>query len=357
MSTYDRAAYRQQMNRIMRPAAPPVLVENVYTDSEHDLLLDVVRRDGPWPTIIAQHFTTIEQLIATTSGTVPEGSKLTLDDVTRPNFRGFYANNSVCYYPELHELFYSRKFLDMAKSYWKAQYAKPTMYLFNFNGPMAGGPQPHVDTTTFRGVRYENSPTWLPSVMVKSGLFQDYMIKMAQVITWWYPEAVGGSFTYWPDGPLNPPQAIHPPMNNLGIIVQNETMFHRGDDSGPKEQRNPPGAKYRSLLQGDASDRNHWIITTDGQPIARYHTDQMRFLVHWNAEVYMDMAECKKVMDHTDDLSHERVFDTLLKDLHAKGVEVKTPSDPFNDSEFIRALIKTYDITPEVLQTPSAKAA
>ena len=41
--------------------------------------------------------------------------------------------------------------------------------------------------------------------------------------------------------------------------------------------------------------------------IRRYQPEQIRFLVHWNAEVYADMDEVKKVMDHTDDLTHERV--------------------------------------------------
>ena len=57
---------------------------------------------------------------------------------------------------------------------------------------------------TFRGIRYENSPVWLQNVMGKSGLFTDYLVKMAQVITWWYL-GENGTFTYWPDGPLEPP--------------------------------------------------------------------------------------------------------------------------------------------------------
>ena len=72
----------------------------------------------------------------------------------------------------------------------------------------------------------------------------------------------------------------------------------------------------------------------------------MRLLVHWNAELYADLDECRKVMDHTDDLTHDQVVDTLLADLRAKGRKVAAPSDPFHDVDFIHALMETYTIAP-----------
>ena len=54
--------------------------------------------------------------------------------------------------------------------------------------------------------------------------------------------------------------------------------------------------------------------------IPRYRPDEMRLLVHWSAEVYADMDEVKKVMDHTDDLTHRVAFERLLADMRAKGV-------------------------------------
>ena len=348
----DITAYRQRLNQVMRPVADPIIVDDVYTQREYDTLLDIVRHRGPWPTILAHHFKTMEEVIATTSGQIQEG--VTLDDITRPNFRGYFASSSVCYYPELYETFYSRKLIELVKNYWQAEYVRPDRYLFNMSGPMGEGLNPHVDATTFRGITHENTPVWLQNVMVKSGLFGDYIVKMGQVIVWWYRGAIGGSFTYWPDGPLGMPKMLKAPFWNRGVVVQNELMFHRGDASGPIEQRNPPGVKFRSVLASDPSDRDRWLLKTDDDIIARYHTDDMRFLVHWSAEVFIDMAECKKVMDHTDDLTHERVFDTLIRDMRAQGVEFAIPTDPLNDAQFIRALIKTYDIMPEILEVPAA---
>src|SRR5271165_1194096 len=167
----------------LRPASPPRELDNVYTDDQRERLLDVVRRHGPWRLIIAQHFSSAEALMATLSGSFPPGVTPSLDMFVTPTFRGYYANYSAALYPEIHDCFYNAHFLELAKSYWNAQYAKPQMMLFNVNGPCANTDPGHLDSPSFRGVRYENAPTWLTSVMGKSGLFGDYLIKMAQVIT------------------------------------------------------------------------------------------------------------------------------------------------------------------------------
>ncbi|PRC60054.1 hypothetical protein C6A85_20285, partial [Mycobacterium sp. ITM-2017-0098] len=85
----------------------------------------------------------------------------------------------------------------------------PELMLFNINGPCANRDPGHLDSPSFRGVRHENAPTWLCSVMGKSGLFSDYLIKMAQVITWFSLDE-GSGFTYWPDGPLAAPKRVLP---------------------------------------------------------------------------------------------------------------------------------------------------
>ena len=122
--------------------------------------------------------------MATMSGAFPEGFTPSLDLFLTPTFRGYLANYGAVLYPELHDVFYNEEFLNRAKAYWSAEYAKPELMLFNINGPCANRDPGHLDSPSFRGVRHENAPTWLCSVMGKSGLFQDYLIKMAQVITW-----------------------------------------------------------------------------------------------------------------------------------------------------------------------------
>ena len=330
----------------LRPVAPPKVIEDVYTEDQYERILDLVKSNGPWPTITAHHFDTVEELIATSSGPMPEGQKidLTLDDIATGHFRGYFGKGSTCYYPEIEDCFYNEKFLDLVRDYWGAAYAKPTHMLFNFCGAHHSGLNAHLDAVQFRGIRIENSPVWLANIMGKSGLFAEYMVKMAQVIAWWY-RGENGTFTYWPDGPHGRPQVLQHPMWDKGVVVQNEVMFHRGDPVGRPEDRDIPGLKHRSLLEyRDPSD--DWAITTDGEVIRTYKPEEMRLLVHWSAEVFSDREELEKSLDNSDDLTTDVVFDRLLADMRARGVSVAEPSDPLHDSEFIRSLIATYTVAP-----------
>src|SRR6185312_4678995 len=245
------------------------------------------------------------------------------------------------------------RFVEMAKSYWNAEYAKPELMLFNINGPCANRDPGHLDSPSFRGVRHENAPTWLTSVMGKSGLFRDYLIKMAQVITWFSLDDSSG-FSYWPEGPLGPPKRVLPPIYNRGVVVQNEMMVHRGEANGPLDQQVPAGLAFDSVFAGDADSRDHGVVKNGSDVIARYHTNELRFLVHWSAEVFEDMAELKKNMDHTDDLTFDRVFETLIKDVRSRGIEIDTPSDPLHDPKFIRTLNSAYDIGQPLMYPPGA---
>jgi hypothetical protein len=335
----------RELAQVLTPESPPRVLDEVYRDDEYERLLGVVQRHGPWPTIQAHHFESVDELIATSSGVVPKDHGLTLDAIATANFRGFYGQNSVCFYPEVEDIFYSSRLLDEVRSYWGARYAKPTMMLFNICGPHQSGLNPHLDATTFRGVRYENSPVWLQNVMAKSGLFTDYIVNMAQVITWWY-RGEAGTFTYWPDGPLHPPKVLRTPIWNRGVVVQNELMFHRGDPVGSPNER-AVDVKHRSLF-AYIPDDDAWVVTTDGEVVRRYEPRAIRLLVHWSAEVYRNMDEVRKVMDHTDDLTHERVVDALIADLRQRGVSVEEPSDPLHDESFIHALLSTYRIAPTI---------
>jgi hypothetical protein len=101
---------------------------------------------------------------------------------------------------------------------------------------------------------------------------------------------------------------------------------------------------------------DRWYISTDDEKVFWYEPNQIRFLVHWNAEVYSDMDECKRVMDHKDDLTVDRAVDMLIADLRSRGRKLAEPSDPLHDADFVRALIETYTIAPttEWIHIPAA---
>lgn len=334
---------RLELSDVLRPVAPPREITDVYTAEQRQRLLDVVHREGPWKLIIAQHFASADELMATMSGSFPEGFTPSLDLFLTPTFRGYLANYGTVLYPELHDCFYNAGFIEQAKSYWNARYAKPEMMLFNINGPCANRDPGHLDSPSFRGVRHENAPTWLCSVMGKSGLFTEYLIKMAQVITWFSLDESSG-FTYWPDGPLKPPARVLPPINNRAVVVQNEMMVHRGEANGPLGQQVPTGLAFDTVFAGDPVDRDEWLLKNGDDVIARHHTKELRFLVHWSAEVFEDLDELRKNMDGSDDITIERAIGMMVDDLKRKGVTLDVPGEPLHDPQFIGALNAAYDL-------------
>ncbi|MDX2276654.1 MAG: hypothetical protein NW206_14475 [Hyphomonadaceae bacterium] len=334
---------------VLRPVAEPILVDDVYTADQHSRLLDVVRRNGPWPMIIAQHFDSPEALVATLSGALPAGVTPTFDMFLTPTFRGYLAQNGACLYPEIEDAFYNSRFLELARGYWKAKYATPSYMLFNIQGACDSMDPAHLDATSFRGLNHQSAPTWLCNTMAKSGLFTRWMKKMCQVITWYYESGPGGGFTYWPEGPMGQPKRLAAPMWNKGVVVQNEMMYHRGEANGPADQRKPKGLLFESMWQADPASADGWLITSNGEVIQKVPAKEMRFLVHWNAEVFADLGDLKQNLDHTDDISTDQVFDIFIKDLRARGVQFEMPTDPLRDPVFIALLNRTYDVgTPRI---------
>jgi len=337
---------------VFRPVAPPQIIENAFTPDQHARMLDVVRRNGPWSLILAQHFKSPEEVIATTSGMVPEGFTPTWEMFLSPVFRGYFAKASTALHSEIEDCFLNTKFLDLVRGYWGAKYATAENMLFNIQGPCAGGGSPHVDATRFRGVSMNNTPVWLMNTMVKTGLFKRWQQKKAQVITWYYKGRVGGGFTYWPEGPQAQPAQIKAPMWGRAVVVENEMMFHTAETNGPAAMRHPAGLDISTQMSADPQDPSGWQLTTEGKVIQRIPEEEFRFLVHWGADIYMDMAELKCALDHTDDLTHEQVFDMIIADLRARGETFQLPSDPMTDKGFIGLLTRTYDPGQPTIMPP-----
>lgn len=326
-----------------RPVAAPQIIEDAYSADQFERMVGVINREGPWTLILAQHFKTPEEVIATTSGSVPEGFKPTWDMFLSPVFRGYFAKGSTSLYPELEDCFFNKRFLDLARGYWGAKYAQPESMLFNLQGPCPMGGMPHIDGTRFRGVDMDNSPTWLLNTMCKSTLFKPWQAKKAQVIAWYYQGSVGGGFHYWPEGPGNPYQTIEAPMWGRAVVVENEMMYHTAQANGPEAMRRPAGLDITSTIETDPDSPGGWRISTEGQVIQQIPAIESRYLFHWNAQVFMDLDELKLTLDHKDDLSHERVFDTFIADLRQRGIAFEVPSDPMHDAAFIGLLTRVYD--------------
>jgi hypothetical protein len=328
---------------VFRPIASPQVIENAFTADQHRRMLDVVRTNGPWSLILAQHFNSPEEVVAATSANTAEDINPTWDMFLSPVFRGYFAQAHTVIHPEIEDCFFNARFLDLVRGYWGAAYATPENMLFNIQGPCAGGGNPHVDATRFRGIDYQTTPVWLMNIMVKTGLFRRWQAKKAQVIAWYYKGRIGGGFTYWPNGPAEAPQQVKAPMWGRAVVVENEMMYHTAEACGPSASRKPAGLAITSLMGADPETPGGWQITNGQQVIQQVAEDEFRFLVHWGADIYMDYPELKVAMDHSDDLTNDKVIEMLLADLRKRGQKLTEPSDPLTDKSFISLLTRTYD--------------
>jgi hypothetical protein len=137
-------------------------------------------------------------------------------------------------------------------------------------------------------------------------------------------------------------------MWGKAVVVENEMMYHTAEANGPSALRRPEGLAYESLIGADKGGEG-WRITTGDTVIQQVPEQEIRFLVHWGAQVYMDFAELKVSLDHSDDLTVDRAFDMLIADLRQRGEQFETPSDPVSDRSFIRLLTRVYDLgKPEI---------
>lgn len=326
-----------------RPVAAPRVIENSFTEDQHQRLLKVVQDHGPWTLILSQHFKTPEEVIATTSGSIPPGFKPTWDMFLSPVFRGYLGKGGACLYPEIEDCHHNPKFLELVRQYWGAKYAEPESMLFNLQGPCAAGGAPHIDATRFRGCDMHNTPVWLLNTMAKSQLFRRWQDKKAQVISWYYKGKIGGGFHYWPDGPSALPQTIQAPMWGRAVVVENEMMYHNAQSNGPSSMRRPQGLDIGSVIRHVPGTENDWQIANGGQVIQTIPAEEMRLLIHWGGRVFMDLEDLTRTLDHTDDLTHEMVFDTFIADLRKRGETFEMPTDPINDPAFIGLLTRIYD--------------
>ena len=334
----------KELANSFRPVAPPQILEQVYSDDQHRRLMDVVRRHGPWQLILAENFETPEEVIATTSGELPEGVEATWDMILTPVFRGYLGRQGVCFHPELEDCYYNSQFLELVRAYWGARYAEPETFLFNIQGPCPIGGPPHLDGTVFRGMTMENTPLWLLLTMAKSCLFRRWQAKKGQVIAWYYRGKVGGGFNCWPDGPQGEALQIEAPMWGRAVVVENERMFHHGQACGPVAERRPAGLDIRSVLGVDPETKDGWRITTGDVVNQRIPAEELRFLVHWGARLFTDFEELKITFDHTDDIAAETAIGILIDDMRSRGVPFEIPTDPMNDRGFVRLVSQVYDI-------------
>jgi hypothetical protein len=115
-------------------------------------------------------------------------------------------------------------------------------------------------------------------------------------------------------------------------VLDTDTVFH-GVDRVAETQPLPalrPGLQL--VFEGDG-----WRVGPEDAPLARYRRDEVRFSVSWKAYCYRDAAEQRLVEEHRDDLSLERILETLKADLRRRGANA-----PADETELARLMIDSY---------------
>jgi len=188
----------------------------------------------------------------------------------------------------------------------------------------------HTDVPEFRGANRKLYPQWLMVAMLHSGLFDGWRRKIATGVSY-FGTARGGALAFYPDGREGAARTLEA-RHNTAIVLDTDTVFH-GVDRVLETQPLPAVRPGMQLHWADGG----WRVGPAEAPLARYRADEVRFSVSWKAYCYRDEDERRTVDEHRDDLSLDRILDTLKRDLRARGVAV-----PGDETDLARALIDTY---------------
>ena len=133
-------------------------------------------------------------------------------------------------------------------------------------------------------------------------------------------------------------QRKHRSSHGITVVVSAVAL-----PTGPVALRNPTGLSMNSVIEADPDKVEGWRIVDEGRILQSLPEQEFLFLVHWGGIVYTNYQKLKVSKDHSDDLSHEQVFNRFIADLKKRGMHVEEPSDPMTDKSFIKLLTSVYD--------------
>ena len=253
-------------------------------------------------------------------------------------FRNFWALGGKVVFDGAAPFFQNPIFIDAARRSFRAEIIRPVAMMTNLNLPADGLP-PHLDLPFFRGAMNREVPAWMLAPMGYSGLFHQWAVPVASVVTWFY-DGVGGEFEYWPDGLEAPSQTVRPPFHNQAVMADNEYMFHRvGALGAEKDWLSSDAIPFDARLELVGEN---WVVRHGAGEMLRYPFARVRLSVLWKAYCFASEAEAAAFDDRSDDLTPDLIALLFLDDLSAKGVRCDVLRDDFGDPAWKRVLEETY---------------
>lgn len=298
------------------------------------------------PVWIDPAFADPDQLMAFTRACAPfqlaaKVHKIDDDGKNVPWFRIFWARGRELLDPRARDLFLSERFIEAAKESFGAKVIVPNSLMTNHNAPMAGG-VPHLDLAFFRGAT--RFPFWLLVAMSYSGLFHRWAIPIASTLCWFY-RGEGGDFEYWADGPDAPSTLVTSPLSNVGVVSDNEYMWHRVGPIGHAHEHLAPGTIRRDALLHAEADGG-WRIRDSAGYDARFEDAQIRHSFLWKAYAFADERAHREFLDHSNDLDYAQTIAIFEADLARRGIASITSHDPIQDPGWKQLIQRTYRARP-----------
>lgn len=300
--------------------ASPIKLEKAFEDPT--AVIDLFKKGSPYKTLSAVH-----KNVGETSGGW---------------FRNFWALGGKVVFDGAEPLFYNERFIEAAKTSFKANIIRPVAMMTNLNLPAPSSPC-HQDLPFFRGVTNREVPSWMLAPMGYSGLFHDWAIPVASAITWFY-DGEGGDFQYWPNGLDAPSVTERPPFSNTCVLADNEYMYHRVGSVGQvAEQKTYENIGYNATLQ--LTEKDQWQVRDNGKVLATFDFTQVRLSVLWKAYCFETEEMAASYDDHSHDLTTDMIADIFCADLDSRGIEVKRPHSFDTDTDW-KDLISTVYAPP-----------
>jgi hypothetical protein len=295
-----------------------------------DAVLHAIRQvDEYWP--LARYAGSAEEVKATGG----DGASMFVP----PWFRRDFALAGEALVPDAELILHNRTFLDGAHAvFGDDAIVRPTTVYVNV---MVPGPVPfipHLDVPAFRGFTRADHPVWLLHLMMSSGLFDRWRVKLATAVSWFY-DGPGGAFHYWPAGPDGPSEVVEPPYANVAVLADNELTYHGVAPVGGAGDGLIEGLTRESLLHRVDGG---WQMRNGDEVLHTADDGQVRVTVSWKGEVYDDADDVDRAESHADDLSLDQVVATFLGDLHDRAIEATAPDDPHHDPTWVSALSAAY---------------
>ncbi len=294
-------------------------------------VVDLIRGAGPfWP--LANYAASDAEMAALGRERV---------SFTPPWFRQDFAREGQVLVPGAEVILANQRFAQGARQLGGGgAVVRPQAVYVNIMGPTPFAFPPHLDIPAFRGFTRATQPVWLLKTMKTSGLFEAWRTKIATGVSWFY-NGPGGDFHYWPEGPDGPTAVECSPFKNVSVLADNESTFHGVGPLGSPGAVMPDGLTRESRLV--RSEAGWDVHAADGSTQAHFGDDEVRLTVSWKADVFPNAEEAERHDRGDDALTLDSVVALFHQDLLARRVELREPSDPLADQEWIRTLASTYE--------------